>query len=427
MSEGASPRPWGQEHSIDLGAVEGAVEGPVSARVPDPSPPNRYPYVHNIALAYAAIAIALAAAVVTVVKWSPLHRPVAESAVLSFLEAVRDGDVEGALAHTDQEDLTDTAVTGAADSSGSATHSPPSNATADAEDPDAPEWDATRGEYLAPEALDARWEILTVAQVEYGKPEGGNEAIAEVYAEIEAYDGTRIGHRYRVSVDHGRAEIIGAVPEVEAWGAFDYLDMNGVRLDMDPNVGFANIYLLPGLYEFYPDLPPTVALEGSGTMVVLGDTFLTLGSEVPDEWMPAPYPEVTQAGEDAINAALRAHFDACAGDPAGEGCPFEFPEDPDRELVPAPGASWEVTVYPLVSAGQLWYEFGFGYSLQTAVPGEARVLAQITEDGHERTALVSCPIWVDGLYSDLDAEGGARIHDPEDFAADGCRSVIEVE
>jgi hypothetical protein len=126
VSEGVSPRPWGQEHSIDLGAVEGAV----SARIPDPSPPNRYPYVHNIALAYAAIAIALAAAVVTAVKWSPLHRPVAESAVLGFLEAVRDGDVEGALAHTDQEDLADTAVTGVADASGSSGHSAPSNATA---------------------------------------------------------------------------------------------------------------------------------------------------------------------------------------------------------------------------------------------------------------------------------------------------------
>jgi hypothetical protein len=419
VSEGASPRPWGQEHSIDLGAVE----GPVSTRIPDASPPpSRYPYVHNIALAYAAIAIALAAAVVTAVKWSPLHRPVAESAVLSFLEAVRDGDVEGALAHTDQEDITDTAVTGGAP--GSSGHSPPSNTT---EDPDAPEWDATRGEYLAPEALDARWEILTVAQVEYEELEGGNEAIAEVYAEIEAYDGTRIGHRYRVSVDQGRAEIVGAVPEVEAWGAFDYLDMNGVRLEMDPDVGFANIFLLPGLYEFYPELPPTVALEGSGTMLVLGDTFLMLGSEVPDEWMPAPYPEVTREGEDAINAALRAHFDACAGDPSGEGCPFEFPQDPDRDLVPAPGATWEVTVYPLVSAEQLWYEFGLGYSLQTAVPGEARVLAQITEDGHERTALVSCPIWVDGLYSELDTEGGATINDEEYLAPDSCRSVIEVE
>jgi hypothetical protein len=423
VSEGASPRPWGQEHSIDLGAVE----GPVSARASDPSPPNRYPYVHNIALAYAAIAIALAAAVITAVKWSPLHRPVAESAVLAFLEAVRDGDVEGALAHTDQGDITDTAVTGTAGPSGSSDLSEPSDATGDAEEPDGPEWDATRGEYLAPEALDARWEIVAVAQVEYQELEGGNEATAEVYAEIEAYDGTRIGHRYRVSVEHGRAEITGAVPEVEAWGAFDYLDMNGVRLEMDPDVGFANIYLLPGLYEFYPELPPTVALEGTGTMLVLGDTFLTLGEDVPDEWMPAPFPEVTDEGEDAVNAALRAHYDACTVDLAGEGCPLGFPEDSDRELVPAPGATWEVTVYPLVSAEQLWYEFGLGYSLQTAIPGEARVLAQITEDGHERTALVSCPIWVDGLYAQLDVEGGATVHDGEHFAADSCRSVIEIE
>jgi hypothetical protein len=420
VSEGVSPRPWGQEHSIDLGAVEGAV----SARIPDATPPRRYPYVHNIALAYAAIAIALAAAVVTVVKWSPLHRPVAESAVLSFLEAIRDGDVEGALAHTDQEDLLVTAQTG-----GTAVSDDPHGQGREPnnEDPDAdPEWDATRGDYLAPEALDARWEIVTVAQVSYQALEGRNEATAQVYAEIEAHDGTRVGHRYRVSVEHGRAKIVGAVPEAEAWGAFDYLDMNGVRLDMDPDVGFANIYLLPGLYEFYPDLPPTVGLDEGSAMLALGDAYIMLGAEAPNEWMPAPWPVITPEGEEAVNAALRVHYDGCAADPSDEGCPFAFPDDPERELVPAPGASWEVTAYPLVAAEQLWYEFGFGYSLQTAVPGEAQVLARITEDGQERTALVSCAIWLDGLYAELDAEGGAKVADNQDLGADHCRSVIEV-
>jgi hypothetical protein len=439
VSEAVSPQPWGQEHSIDLGAVE----APVSARIPEPSPPNRHRFVPNIALAYVAIAIALSAAVVTAVKWSPLHRPVAESAVLSYLEAVRDGDVEGALAYTDQKDIAASAdaedTSGSLGSSGTAGPNESTEPSGSTDAGDAaggidlggrgndPAWDATRGEYLAPEALDTRWEIVTVAQVGFREHNGGNGATAEVYAEIEAYDGSRVGHRYQVTVEHGKAEIKGAVPETEAWGALDYLDMNGVRIETDPNSGFTNIYILPGLYEFYPDLPPTIGIEESSSMLVLGDAFLSLGDDAPGDWLPAPLPSVTQEGEDAVNAALRSHFDACGADPSGEGCPFGFPEDQERELVPVPGATWEITLYPRVSSDQLWYELGIGYSLQTAVPGEARVLAQITEDGQERTALVSCPVWVNGLYAHLDAEGGATISDPQDFAPDRCRSIIEVE
>lgn len=403
MSGAASPQPWEQAHAIDLGAVE----GPLADRIPEPSPPRRYRYVHNIALAYAAVALALVAAAVTAVKWSPLHRPVAEAAVLSFLEAVRDGDVKEALSHTNQADIAD----------------PDPDPGSD----EGPAWGATRADFLVPEALDARWEIVTVAQVGFKRGVEEGRAVAQVYAEIEAYDGTRVGHRYRVAVERGKAELEGAIPIAEAWGAFEYLDMNGVRLEMDPDVGFTHVHLLPGLYEFYPGLPPTVGLDDPAGMLVLGDAFLPLGGEVPEEWMPAPWPSVTQEGVNAVEAALREHYDACAADPSREGCPFAFPEDPERELALAPGAAWEVTVYPQVAAEQLWYEYGLGYRLQTAVPGEARVSARIVEDGRERTAMVSCPIWVDGLYARLDAEGGASVGDDGEAAAERCRSVIEVD
>jgi hypothetical protein len=411
VSEPASPQPWGREHSIDLGAVE-AVEGPVSDQVRDPSPPRRYVYIHNIALAYTAIAIALAAAVVTVVKWSPLHRPVAESAVLSFLEAVRDGDVEGALAYTDQKHVLDAEDDESSDPGAEAY---------------VPDWERVRTDYLTPEALDSRWEIVTVAQVDFMESGRNGRFVAQVYAEIEAYDGTRIGYRYQVAVEQGKAVIERALPKIEAWASMDYLDMNGVELELQPEIGFVNVYLLPGLYEFYPDLPPTVELPEGDAMLVLGNRFLTLGSDTPDVWMPAPYPEVTEEGEDAVNAALQKHYDDCAASGATERCALVFPEDPERELTLAPGAAWEVTAYPTVEADQLWYETGLGYMLQTAVPGEAQVQVAITEGGATRTALVSCPIWVDGLYAQLDDDGGATVSDAADLAEDDCRAVVEVD
>lgn len=422
MSEAASPR--GQEHSIDLGAVE----RPAPAADPEPPSPRRRPYLRNIVLAYAAIAIALAAAVTTAVKWSPHHRPVAEAAVQSFLESVRDGDVEAALARTDQKDLVflqDTTVFPDPPSGSPGSSGPPGTSGLGGSPGDS-EWDATRGDFLVPEALDPRWEIVTVAQVAYEERDSEGSAMARVYAEIEAYDGTRVGHRYQVGIEHGRAEIVNGIPEAEAWGAFDYLDMNGVRLRMHPDVGFANIYLLPGLYEFYPDLPSAFELDGGSSMLVLGDAFLTLGAEVPDQWMPVAMPMVSREGAAAVNAAIREHYEACAADPSGDGCPLAFPEDPEREVALAPGAAWEITAYPQVAAERLWYEYGLGYRLNTAVLGEAQVLAEITEDGRERTALVSCPIWADGLYARFDDAGGATVSDSAGAAADRCRSLIEV-
>ncbi|HEX2145558.1 MAG TPA: hypothetical protein VHG10_13730 [Glycomyces sp.] len=385
MSEAASPLGRGEEHAIDLGAVE----HDVSASESGPSPPHRRFRIPNVALAYAALVIALAAAVVTVVKWSPLHRPVAETTVLAFLEAVRDGDVEGALALTDQEDAA--------------------------------------GAFLAPEALDPRWDIVTVAQVEYQKSASQGRYVAEVYAEIEARDGTRIGHRYNVALENGDARIEDALAEDEAWAPLDYLDMNGVRREIDPDLGTARVMLLPGLYEFYPDLPSTLELEGSASMLVLGGGYLPLGSDVPDHWLPAPWLTVSEEGEGLVNAALREHFDACAADPSGEECPFAFPEDPERELTPAPGAAWEITAYPEIEAERLWFEPGTGFGLQTATPGEVQVTALIAEEGQERTALVSCPIWVDGLYANLDLDGGASINRVYSLAEEHCRTVMEVE
>jgi hypothetical protein len=251
--------------------------------------------------------------------------------------------------------------------------------------------------------------------------------VAKVYAEIEAYDGTRIGYRYQVGVEHGKAVLEGAIPKVEAWASMDYLDMNGVHIEMEPEVGYTNVYLLPGLYEFFPDLPSTVEIKEGAEMLALGGLYLTLGLDTPDVWLPVPWPEVTQEGEEAVNAALQAHYDDCAVGAVSEGCPFAFPEDSERELALAPGAVWEVTTYPKVEAEQLWYEFGLGYMLLTAVPGEARAQVEITEDGATRTALVSCPIWVDGLYAELDDDGGASVNDDSDMAEDHCRAVVEVD
>lgn len=384
MSESPFPQRWGEEHMIDLGALGGPAPDPG----PDLPPSRRFPRIPNAALAYAAVAVALAAAVIAVVKWSPLHRPIAESTVAEFLDAVHEGDVEAALALTDQ---------------------------ADAEGP-----------FLVPEALDSSWTVTEVAQVAYEEDDEGR-ANAQVYAEIEDLDGNRVGHRYHVVVDRGEARIHRAMDEIEAWGSLDYLDLNGVRFEISLEQGPSYILLLPGFYEFYPDLPSTMELEGSPTMLALGNKFLSIEDHYVDTWMPSPWLEVSQEGEDRVNAAIREFYDACAADPAGEGCPFAFPEDPDRELALAPGEHWQVVSYPEVRADRLWYEHLAGFALESSVSGEARVRAEITEGRETRTALVSCPIWVSGLYAAFDDEGGFVIDPSGGLSQDRCRAVVEID
>jgi hypothetical protein len=383
VSDSASPQRWGEEHMIDLGAVGQAAPEPG----PAPSPARRFPRIHNAALAYAAIAIALAAAVVTVVKWSPLHRPLAEATVADFLEAVHEGDVEAALALTDQKDA--------------------------------------EGTFLVPEALDSRWEITEVAQVEY-EDLGEGKASAQVYTEI-ALDGNVLGHRYQVAIDRGEARIIGAMAENEAWGSLEYLDLNGVRKEIELTGAPTYIMLLPGYYEFYPDLPSQLEFEEGGRMLVLGDKFLAIEEGYVDTWMPTPWIIVNQEGEDEVNAALREFFDACALEPSNEGCPFDFPEDPDRDVALAPGEHWQVTVYPEVRAERLWYEHGAGFGLDSSLPGEAQAQVEITEDGETRSALVSCPFWAFGLYAAFDDEAGFSIDPGSEMYQDTCRSLVEIE
>lgn len=387
MSESASPQRWGEEHMIDLGAVGEADPAPE----PAPSQHRRLRHLPNALLAYVAIAVALAAATVTAVKWSPLHQPLAESTVAGFLEAVRDGDVEAALAFTDQQDA--------------------------------------EGDYLVPEALDARWEVTEVAQVAY-VDHGDGKATAEVYAEIRveirAGEVSRIGHRYHVNIDRGEARIEQALAEHEAYGSFDHIDLNGVKVDLNLEGGPVFVMLLPGYYEFYPDMPSMMEFEDGGSMLVLGTKFLQIETGIIDEWLPSPWVVVSEEGEDAVNEALRGYYDACAADPAAEGCPFGFPEDPERDLALAPGAAWQVTTYPEVRREQLWYEHGAGFGLESFSPGEARAQVEITEDGETRSALVSCPLWVNGLYAAFDFKSGFTI-DPTYEGFEGrCRSIVEV-
>lgn len=389
MSGAPVPQRWDAEFSIDLGAAD-ALPAPDE---PPPSPPRRPwlglpPGRENILLAYAAMAIALVAAAVTLVKTSPLNRPLAEDTVTAYLEAVHDGDVDAAMTYTNIDDPV--------------------------------------GGFLRPEALDDSWRIVSVAQVAYSEEHARGDAVAQVYAEIEAEDGTRAGFRFRVGIENGRAEIQNALMAVDAFAVFDHLTINGVSVQVDGELGFVQVMLLPGVYEFYPDLPSTMEPEVEPRMLALGTQFTVLGEDYSDPWLPVPWMHATPEGQEAVDAAVREHFDACAADPSLDLCPFTLPLDPDRDVALVPGQAWEVTAYPQVQIQWWWYEQGEGFAIVTTEPGEARAQVVIVEDGLGREAAVSCPIWTDGLAADLDFDGGVTIGEGPEGVDEQCRSLIEI-
>ncbi|SDE50791.1 hypothetical protein [Glycomyces harbinensis] len=389
MSGAPAPDRWDAEISIDLGAVDAF---PDPGEPPPPTPRRPWlglpPGRENVLLAYAAIVITLVAAAVALVKVSPLSRPLAEKTVAAYLEAVHDGDVDAAMSYTNLDEPV--------------------------------------GDFMVPEALDDSWRIVKVAQVEYSENRVAGAAVALVYAEIEAEDGTRAGYRYRVGLENGRAEIENALMTADAYAAFDHLAINGVTVPVDRETGFVEVMLLPGVYRFYPDLPSTLEPDTEPRILALGTQFTMFGEEYADPWLPVPWMHATEEGQAAVEAALRAHFDGCAAEPSLELCPFTLPADPDRDVALAPGGAWEITAYPQVQVQWWWYEEGEGFTVVATVPGEARAQVVIVEGGQARLATVSCPIWTDGLTADLDFEGGVTIGEGPDGVDEQCRSLVEV-
>lgn len=353
---------------------------------PEAEPPPSRLRIPNAVLAFAAAVIMVAAGVVAVSKWLPGREPVAEEAVRSFLEAVRVGDVDAALAlaggEVEGSDL-----------------------------------------FLVSEALDDRWETVGVAQVAY--TESAEGATAEVYAEIEAYDGTRLGHRYQVSLEGDDPVVLDALARAKyAPGGLGDLELNGYAADLGDE---SYVLLLPGVYELYESQPATLSL-GVRPVLALGEQIIDLGGERPSGWLPQPWPQISEEGEAVLDEALETYLDDCAARVPLDGCPFAPPPG-DERIETTTEEAWRITAYPRVTATYMG-RFGTverAFELSTAEPGLAEVEALIAEaGGRERRTTLNCAIWMEGVYAEFDLDGGVSLMSGS-TAEEHCRSMVEVE
>lgn len=378
VSRPPAPEPHG-EITIE---IDGGTES-------EPTPGRRR--ISNAALALAAVLVFLAAGVVVVFKWLPDRDLVAEGAVRSFLEAVREGDVDAALALIEDE----------------------------------------RGSnrFLTAEVLDDRWEIAQVVQVAY---EDREVAWAEVYAEIEAHDGTRLGHRYRVRIEPGGPVLVNPLTYAGYEpGLHDIFDVNGYAVDPGEDTA---VLLLPGLYSLYQSSPVTVESD-LPSFLALGGQFIELGAEHPIQGFPEPRLRLSREGRRLLVQAIDSHLDSCAARPSRSGCPFAPPPQDERIDVPA-GGDWDIVEYPQVEAmytpareGAEPFLSGEGtglaFDLLTVEPGAVEVEAVVDETGNgERWATLECGIWMDGVYA-VFGSGGEVTLVPGGEADDACRAMVE--
>lgn len=351
---------------------------------PEPEPEPRRRRMPNAALALMAAVITLAAAAVTGWNQLPGRATTAEQTVRDFLEAVRDGDVETALSMTDPVDGPD--------------------------------------HFLHPEALDDRWRINEVAQVEYQEDYGELDAIAKVYTEIEAYDGTRLGQRVTVGFDRGEPTILSGYSETEYYASpsHGFLELNGVFVEVEEML---TVRLLPGVYTYYESAPETIDV-GQAEVLVLGNRSIQLGGDYVVSGLEGAWPAISDAGIELLGEKLREHYDACTADPGATGCPFAPPSGAAGIEI-APDAEWTIVAYPVASATS-WGMNGIGYELETTVPGAVEVEAVIEEPGGgTREAMLSCPLLVEGMHVVFDYEGGVEL--AAAGADDECASMVEVE
>ena len=352
---------------------------------PEPEPERPpLPRISNAALAFATALLMLAAGAAALGKWLPLGDRAAEETVRSFLEAVRAGDVDGALALVSED----------------------------------------RGAegFLVAEALDDRWKITEIAQVAYDETPMGS--VAQVYAEIEAYDGTRIGHRYRVMLDDGPviADAMGHATPAE--GGSLSLELNGHIPDLGEHT---DVLILPGLYVPYESQPETLDL-GMDAFLALGDQFLELGAEHSSHWAATAWPDLSRLGQEALDRSVRAYLDDCAERAPADGCPFAPPPEDDRIAVPAE-AAWEITMYPQVSASYTHRSatVGHDFDLVTTEPGSIEVEAVVTDAGGvERRTRLSCGLWMENVDAVFDAAGGVTLTWGASSPG-ACETMLEVE
>lgn len=196
-----------------------------------------------------------------------------------------------------------------------------------------------------------------------------------------------------------------------------YVEVNGViapyELSDDASDDRPTFHVLPGAYRFYQDVPGLLDFPDTAVPLLPGAEAISGGRD-PGLVDPSPLPLAPEATE-RIQAAMNALVDECAaqGLKSVAGCPFgaEYlldPSDHDEYLPEYRDLAWEITKYPVIAA----VPDGRSIRLTFRETGNAELSAiGLGEDGDVEVTM-SCPIEPESLEIGILPGGELRIVSP---------------
>lgn len=313
------------------------------------------------AIGAAALAVALAAGVLTVV----LQPETPEDAVASYLDVLRDRDAEKALKYTEH-------------------------------------LNGFPRELLTSEAMTDDWEVTRLTR-------RFNEDVdpATVDVTITAADGTAREGRFELVQEDDGWRILNPLVRVSmAQLPLDFGEFNGVRGRSD------GMWMFPGVYRAYPSLDGILTFPTYVAVPQPGDVS---SPEAVTEQAYVPLVGYGPGSAAYLEQQLKAWIDGCAAgsEPGPEGCPFNaasFSRYSDVNLglenrFNTDKVAWEVVEYPVARLRQ-----GPGsFTLLEVGPGEVRISGSGERSFHEDEGVQKftgiCPIRLDTTTAVLTTEG----------------------
>lgn len=199
-----------------------------------------------------------------------------------------------------------------------------------------------------------------------------------------------------------------------------YVEVNGVVAPYVPKPGTVSgsfdlptFTLLPGAYRFYSDVPGLLDFPDTAVPLLPGAKLVPDGRN-PGLVDPSPLPMVPEATE-RVQAAVNALADECAaqGLKSVAGCPFGArylldPDDADEYFFEYRDLAWEITKYPVIAAVP-----GAGsVELTFREAGNARLTAIGLGDDGDVEVTMNCPIEPRRLEIGILSGGELRIVSP---------------
>lgn len=268
--------------------------------------------------------------------------------------------------------------------------------------------------FLDPRAIADGWGLMSAREV--SRDEYGHEATVRI--ELGGPDGSAEGTLV-VSRHTGPWRLESPFVAVSFPASpLSFVQINDVAVPIDRRpdaVGQPLEFLLfPGMYTFYPDLPPEVSGAMAGPVLAVPRARHGRGSNQPD-----PHPiyvselAATDLGTAAVREQVATFVDTCAefATPAPHRCPFAtdgYIDTPDGvRVTELADLQWSVRRYPLVSVAEHRDEdLPAGFLVVTETPGMVTLTGSgVDHEGNPGNFTVECGVELTDVTVTVGADG----------------------